>query len=124
DGEAQEALAPVDEGAARAAPGAWGVGLGEGDVDQVVNGHRDDESGWGGRGDRGVGDEGDVSTLVPPAACLEQGARGGVVRGELGDEGRRAEDRQLGAERREEVAAVTLADVVGVDGDAVDERMR
>ena len=119
-----EALLAIEQRAARAVPGARCVGGGKGDFRQVVHGHRHDEAGRSGGGDERLRDEVDVGPLLPPSARLEESASGGVAGGDLGDEVRRAEDRELGAKRGEEMAAVPLAEMIGVHGDAEHERLR
>ena len=55
------------------------------------------------------------------SACVEQLAGGRERLGDLGDDSRGAENRELRAERREQVTAMTLSPMIGMDGDRVDE---
>ena len=55
------------------------------------------------------------------SACAEQPAGGGERLGDFGDDSRRAENRELRAERGEQVTAMTLPPMIGMDGDLVDE---
>ena len=55
------------------------------------------------------------------SACAEQPAGSGESLGDLGDHSRRAENRELRAERGEQVTPMTLSPMIGMDGDLVDE---
>ena len=58
------------------------------------------------------------------SACAEQLAGSDEALGDLGDDSRGAENRELRAERGEQVAAMTLSPMIGMDGDLVDEGTR
>ena len=58
------------------------------------------------------------------SACAEKPAGRQERLGDLGDDSWRTEDRELRAERREQVAAMALSPVIGMDGDPVDEGAR
>ena len=55
------------------------------------------------------------------SACDEQLAGRRESLGDLGDHSRRAENRELRAERGEQVTAMALSTMIGMDGDLVDE---
>ncbi len=55
-------------------------------------------------------------------ACAKQRAGRRERLGDLGDDSRGAENRELRAERGEQMAAMSLATMIGMDGDLVDER--
>src|SRR5688572_20333554 len=55
------------------------------------------------------------------SARAEQRAGSGESLGDFGDHSRGAENRELRAERSEKVTAMTLPQVIGVDGDLMDE---
>ena len=55
------------------------------------------------------------------SARAEQLAGGGESLGDFGDHSRRAENREFRAERREQVTAMTLPPMIGMDGDLVNE---
>ena len=59
--------------------------------------------------------------LLDVPARAEQLAGRGERLGDFGDDSRRAENRELRAERGEQVTAVTLPPMIGMDGDLVDE---
>ena len=56
------------------------------------------------------------------SACSEQPAGIGKRFMDLGDDSRGAENRELRAERRQQVTAMTLPPMIGMDRDLVDER--
>ena len=56
------------------------------------------------------------------SACAEQLAGRSERLGDFGDHSGRAENRELRAERVEQVTAMTLSPMIGMDGDLVDER--
>ena len=55
-------------------------------------------------------------------ACAEQPAGRGESLGDFGDDSRGAENCELRAERGEQMTAMTLSPMIGMDGDLVDER--
>src|SRR5688572_25196855 len=55
------------------------------------------------------------------SACAEELAGGCEGLGDLRDDPRGAENRQLRAERGEQVAAMTLSPMIGMNGDPVNE---
>ena len=55
------------------------------------------------------------------SACAEQPAGIGERFRDFGDDSRGPENRELRAERRQQVTAVTLSPMIGMDGDLVDE---
>ena len=55
------------------------------------------------------------------AAGAEQLAGGSERLGNLGDDPRRAQNRELRTQRREQVTPVPLSQVIGMDGDPVNE---
>ncbi len=55
------------------------------------------------------------------SGCAEQFAGRGERLGDFGDESGRAQNCELRAQRREQVAAVTLPSMIGMDGDLVNE---
>ena len=59
--------------------------------------------------------------LLGISASAEEPASRGEGLGNFGDDSRRAENRELRAERGEQVTAMTLSTMIGMDGDLVDE---
>ena len=127
DGEPREVVLPRGERFYRSLPARRPIGLAKETIGcKIVDGHRDREKSLE-RGHIGSVTLQDVvgqARFFHVSAGAEQLACRRERLGDFGDHSRRPQNRQLRAERREQVTAVALSPMIGMDGDLVDERAR
>ena len=135
DGESCDVVLPCRERLDRALPAHLRMSLSEEAIGgEIVNRDRDHEpvdsrrvsharSGPR-RGRRRVEDVVCQDRFLDISACAEQLAGRHESLGDLDDDSRGTENRELRAERGEQVTAMTLSPMIRMDGDLVDERTR
>ena len=124
DGESRDVALPCGEGLHRSLPAHLPIGLAKETIgSEIVDSDRDREKSLerGRIGSITLQDVVGQERFFDVSAGAEQLARRRERLGDFGDHSRRSQNRQLRAERGEQVTAVALPPMVGMDGDLVDE---